>query len=150
MAWVIGQMLLIAAVAFAGPWRPGALPIPFSRTIGLVCFLYAAWTGLSGIWLLKRNLTPMPIPQSGSQLVTTGIYGLLRHPLYAAVMAMGFGWAALWSSLPALIIALVLVLFFRAKTLYEERLLCLKFPDYPSYAARVPRYFPKPGRPDVP
>jgi protein-S-isoprenylcysteine O-methyltransferase Ste14 len=147
MAWVTGQMLLIAAAGVAGPWWPGALGIPFGRSIGTVCFLYAAWTGLSGVRHLKRNLTPMPVPRSGGQLVTTGIYGFMRHPLYSAMMAMGLGWAAMWSSLPAFIIAVLLGIFLHAKTLYEERLLRLKFPDYPGYAARVPRYFPKLNRP---
>ena len=143
MTWVVGQMLLIAAAGFAGPWWPGLPAMPFSRGIGVVCFVYAAWAGLSGVVHLKRNITPMPVPRAGGQLVTTGIYGLMRHPLYSSMMAMGLGWAAVWSSLPAFFIAILLGLFLHAKTLYEEKQLRLKFPDYPAYAARVPRYFPK-------
>lgn len=143
MAWVIVQMLLLAAAVVAGPWWRGTAAMPFSRVIGALFFLYAAWTGLGGVGRLGRNRTPMPAPRADSELITTGIYGLMRHPLYASMMAMGLGWAFLWSSLPALGIAVVLIGFLHAKARYEERLLREKFSDYARYAAGVPRYFPK-------
>jgi protein-S-isoprenylcysteine O-methyltransferase Ste14 len=54
---------------------------------------YAAWMGLGGVRSLGGNLTPLPAPREGGELVATGIFARVRHPLYASVMAMGFGWA---------------------------------------------------------
>jgi len=141
-AWVIGQSILLAAVVIAAPVWAGQWPKVVSIGSGSVAFLYAAWTGLSGVARLGRNRTPLPAPRSGSVLITSGIYSLMRHPLYAAMMAMSVGWACFWSSGPALLIAGVFMVFLHAKARYEERLLCAKFEDYRDYASRVPRYLP--------
>lgn len=143
VGWVVVQMLLLAALAVVAPLWRGHWPLVLSMGLGIVSLCYAAWTGLRGVRGLGRNLTPLPVPRAGGELITTGIYARLRHPLYAAVMAMGLGWACLWSSGPALGIALLLILFLHAKTLHEERLLRAKFADYNRYAASVPRYFPR-------
>lgn len=140
--WVIGQSILLAAVAIAAPVWAGQWPKVVSIGIGSVAFLYAAWTGLSGVARLGRNRTPLPAPRSGSVLITSGIYSLIRHPLYAAMMAMSVGWACFWSSGTALLIAGAFIVFLHAKARFEERLLCAKFEDYPDYASRVPRYLP--------
>jgi protein-S-isoprenylcysteine O-methyltransferase Ste14 len=140
--WVIAQTLLLAAVGVAAPLWPGQWPKAVSVPIGSAAFLYAAWTGLSGVVRLGRFRTALPAPRAGSTLVTTGIYALVRHPLYAAMMAMGVGWACFWSSGMALAIAGVFIFFLHAKALFEERLLAARFDDYPRYASRVPRYLP--------
>jgi protein-S-isoprenylcysteine O-methyltransferase Ste14 len=141
--WVIGQTGFLAAVAIAAPLWSGDWPKAVSIGIGTVAFLYAASTGLAGVARLGRNRTPLPAPRSGSVLITSGIYGIIRHPLYAAMMAMSVGWACFWSSGIALLIAAAFIGFLHAKTRVEERLLCRAFQDYPSYAVKVPRYLPK-------
>jgi protein-S-isoprenylcysteine O-methyltransferase Ste14 len=141
--WVVVQILLLAALAVAAPLWRGHWPLVSSMGLGIVILCYATWTGLHGVRGLGRNLTPLPVPRAGGELITTGIYARLRHPLYASVMAMGLGWASLWSSFPALGIALLLVFFLHAKTLHEERLLREKFAGYNGYSASVPRYFPR-------
>jgi protein-S-isoprenylcysteine O-methyltransferase Ste14 len=142
MAWVIAQTLLLIAVGIAAPLWPGQWPGVVSVSIGSAAFLYAAWTGLGGVIRLGRNRTPLPAPRPGSTLVTTGIYARIRHPLYAAMMAMGLGWACFWSSGIALGIAAVFVVFLHAKARFEEGLLRARFEDYRRYASRVPRYLP--------
>jgi len=148
--WVIGQSLLLLAVAIAAPVWSGQWPKEVSVTLGSVAILYAAWTGLSGVARLGRNRTPVPAPRADSVLVTTGIYALIRHPLYAAMMAMAIGWASFWSSGVALIIAAALTVFLHAKARVEERLLCAKFENYPDYASQVPRYIPAWPKADKP
>ncbi len=141
-SWVIAQTILLVGVGIAAPLTPGAWPKGASVSIGSTAFLYAAWTGLCGVFRLGRNRTAEPAPRAGGTLVTTGIYALIRHPLYAAMMAMGVGWACFWSSGTALAIAGVFILFLHAKARFEERLLAARFGDYPRYASRVPRYIP--------
>ena len=143
MPWVVTQSVFLLAIGMAAPLWSGQWPKAASVSIGSLTFLYAAWTGLSAVVRLGRNRTPLPAPRPGSTLVTTGIYARIRHPLYAAMMAMGIGWACFWSSGIALGLALAFILFLHAKTRFEERLLCARFEDYPGYAARVPRYLPR-------
>ena len=142
IAWVFAQMLLLAALAIIAPWRRGHWPPALSFGLGVALMLYAAWTGLSGVRHLGRNRTPLPEPRAGGELVTTGIYSRLRHPLNASMMAMGCGWALLWSSPAGLALALALTLFLHVKTRLEEKLLRARFAGYADYARRVPRYIP--------
>jgi protein-S-isoprenylcysteine O-methyltransferase Ste14 len=144
--WVVVQMLLLAALGVVAPWQRDDWPALASTVPGALLFAYAAWTGLSGVRDLGRNLTPRPVPRDGGTLVTTGIYARLRHPLYASLMAMGFGWPLLWSSTAGLGLAVVLCAFLHAKARHEETHLCQHFPDYASYMRRVPRYLPWPRR----
>jgi protein-S-isoprenylcysteine O-methyltransferase Ste14 len=75
--------------------------------------------------------------------VTSGIYGLMRHPLYTAVFCGSLGWALLWASWPAAVAAaLCLGPVFDAKARIEERALRRRFPEYAEYAARVKRFVP--------
>lgn len=143
MAWVVAQSIFLVAIIIAAPLWPGQWPKAANVSIGSITYLYAAWTGLCAVVRLGRNRTPLPAPRPGSTLVTTGIYGRIRHPLYAAMMAMGIGWACFWSSGIALGLALAFILFLHAKARFEEGLLCARFEDYPAYAARVPRYVPR-------
>ena len=104
--------------------------------------LAGAWLGIAGVRVLGLNRTPFPEPRPGSQLVTTGIYARVRHPLYASVIALGFGWALLWSSGPALALAAAQAVFFYVKARFEERLLRERFAEYADYTRRVPRLVP--------
>ena len=54
-------------------------------------------------------------------------------------MAIGFGWVLLRGSHLAIGPATALALYLHAKAQHEERLFRARFPDYPDYAARVPR-----------
>jgi protein-S-isoprenylcysteine O-methyltransferase Ste14 len=51
-------------------------------TILTLCWLTAILFGTTGVIQIKHFLTPLPYPVDHNQLVTTGIYALVRHPLY--------------------------------------------------------------------
>lgn len=140
--WVVVQFILMFALLATGPvWR-GQWNSPAAMAAGGALLLLSAWVGLRG----KRNLgaqrTPFPRPKDDAQLVTSGLYAHTRHPLYAAVIALGFSWALLWQSWPALAIAVLQVPFFDAKARREERWLRELFPDYDGYSRRVKRFIP--------
>ena len=130
------------ALLGAGPWWRGQWPGRAAPAIGGALVLAGAWLGLAGVRVLGMNRTPFPEPKPGSQLVTTGIYARVRHPLYASVIALGFGWALLWRSGPALALAAAQAVFFHAKARLEERLLRERFAEYADYIRRVPRLLP--------
>jgi protein-S-isoprenylcysteine O-methyltransferase Ste14 len=141
--WVVAQFVLMLALLCAGPlWRK-QWPGNASLIVGAGLVLAGAWLGIAGVRVLGMNRTPFPEPKPGSQLVTTGIYARVRHPLYASVIALGFGCALLWRSGAALALAVVEVIFFYAKARFEERRLCEQFAAYSEYARRVPRFLPR-------
>ena len=140
--WVVGQMLLLGTVAVVAPRCRSTQPPVLALAGGAVLLACAAWMGLGGVRSLGRNLTPLPAPRPDGELVTSGIFAQVRHPLYASVMAFGFGWALLWGSRRALGPATAQALYLHAKARHEERLLCARFPEYEDYASRVPRCLP--------
>ena len=141
-AWVLAQFLLMIALLAAGPvWR-GQWEGMWSFVMGLVLLALGAWAGLLGKRDLGSQRTPFPRPKVDSQLVTTGIYAHVRHPLYLAVILLGSAWALLWCSWPAAALAVVQVVFFDAKARLEERWLREQFSEYAGYASRVKRFIP--------
>jgi len=138
---VAGQGVLLTAVALlAVGFCGGGFPIVVMTGIALM--LVGASVALAGAMALGRNLTPFPKPADSAQLVRHGIYAVIRHPLYTTVIAVAIGWALVWQSWPALLVAAMLIPFFHAKAHHEERWLREKFPEYAEYEKRVRRFIP--------
>ena len=140
--WVLGQSVLLGAVIAVGLlWRNQWQSLTFTLG-GALLLLIAAGCGLTGSVSLGRNLTPFPKPSVSARLVQTGIYGLMRHPLYTAVFCGSVGWSLIMQSWPALVAALALAPLFDGKARREERWLRQQFPDYAGYERRVRRFIP--------
>lgn len=141
-SWVVVQLTLMAVQFLSIFVKRKQWAAPASSVAGVALIAAAAAYGLPGTRSLGRNLTPLPEPKLSGKLVTTGMYAHVRHPLYASVMAFGFGWALLWRSWPALLLSAVQAAFLREKAKNEEKRLRARFPDYAAYARRVPRFLP--------
>lgn len=141
--WVLGQSLLMGAVAVGGILWPHTWHSRILIGSGVVLLCVAAVCGMAGAGALGRNLTPFPKPMAQGQLVQSGIYGLMRHPLYTAVLCAAMGWALVWQSCISLTFAVALGLFFNAKARREERWLRAQYPDYVEYEQRVRRFIPR-------
>ena len=98
---------------------------------------------LAGAIALGRNITPLPKPSEKAQLVRRGIFSLIRHPIYTGVMLVSLGWALVWQSWPALLMALGLIPFFDAKARREENWLREKVSEYGEYEKCVKRFVPR-------
>ncbi len=140
--WVVGQSLLLLAIAILGITSRAASKSLTIFVVGLVLFAVSAVCGIAGLLALGRNLTPFPKPSTTARFVQRGVYGLSRHPLYTAVFCAGLGWSLVWQSWPAFAVSLILGVFLDAKARHEERWLRRQFPDYAVYAQRVRRFIP--------
>jgi protein-S-isoprenylcysteine O-methyltransferase Ste14 len=141
--WAVAQFALKIAVIALGLWCRGHWPQRWLVTLGWGLLAIGLMVFVAGLAVLGRNLTPLPDPRPNAELVQHGIYTRIRHPLYTGVMAVSVGWALIWQSVPALVVALALIPFFHAKTRSEERWLCARFAGYPEYLKRVPRFLPR-------
>jgi protein-S-isoprenylcysteine O-methyltransferase Ste14 len=144
--WVWGQVALIVAVlALSGPLArrlPGQAG-GWTRWAALALLGLGVVVMFRGATDLGRNLTPETEPVPKAQLVTRGIYELVRHPIYLglsfvlmAVPLFARNWLV---ALGAFAVALG---YFEGKARAEERKLRLRFPRYREYAATVPRLLP--------
>lgn len=143
-AWFVGQMVLLAAIALAPRRLPGLPEWPAwtiwpGRIGGVLLGAAGGLVALAGARTLGPNLTPFPRPRAEGALVQDGVYGVVRHPIYAGILLGALGWSLLRRSFPALLLALALALFFDRKARREEEWLVEKFPEYAEYRERVRR-----------
>jgi protein-S-isoprenylcysteine O-methyltransferase Ste14 len=140
--WVFGQFTILFLIVTLGITCHGqSKPLPVVLC-GLAIIATSGMCGVFGAIALGRNLTPFPRPRSQTNLVQHGIYALIRHPLYTAVISAAVGWAFVWASWPALVASLVLAVFLDAKARREEQWLCGEFPEYAQYRQRVRKFLP--------
>ena len=127
---VVMVIVLIRLGAFRGhgintdAWRAG---------LGLV--LFAAGLGFA-IWAhvhIGRNWGSPMTQRDDPELVTSGPYQLVRHPIYSGILVAGFGTAMALSWQWLIAVALAGVYFLYSATV-EERYLSEQLPDtYPEY-----------------
>jgi protein-S-isoprenylcysteine O-methyltransferase Ste14 len=92
------------------------------------------------------NLTMLYVyfPQE-SKMTNSGIYQILRHPIYGAALYVGIGLSMIHANWYGLLVALVLPIFLTGWVrLVEEKELLERFPDYSDYRRRIPAFWPGP------
>lgn len=92
---------------------------------------------------LNTNLSPFPSPKTQSELITSGIFKFIRHPIYSSLIIGLVSWSLYQHSTYQLGISIILIVLFYFKSDYEERLLMQKFENYHSYKQKTGRFFPK-------
>lgn len=91
---------------------------------------------------LGRNWSPVPAIKEGHELVTSGPYSLVRHPIYTGVLCAALGTACTGSVIGAAVFGFGSVVFVSRIT-REERIMLELFPTaYPAYQARTKRLIP--------
>ena len=92
---------------------------------------------------LGRHLSPFPKPRSGSVLITTGTYAIVRHPMYTALLLGALAWCVWWFSAAHLLGATALFAFLDAKASREEKWLCETHSEYEEYRENVGKLIPR-------
>lgn len=75
--------------------------------------------------------------ESGQRVVTTGPYGLVRHPMYAAALPMLLGMVLALGSWWSLAVLAAMLPFLILRILDEERVLKRDLPGYRAYMRQV-------------
>lgn len=128
--------LLAAPAVVHGPW--GAHHVVAALCLGGSLALM--------LWTLRHNrlgnFNIRPLPKAAGQLVTSGPYRWVRHPMYSAVLLGAAGVAPLvpaaWGWLVWLLLGLVLWL----KAGLEEHWLCEQHAHYRTYMQTTRRFVP--------
>lgn len=145
VALVVLQLVLLAALLFEprGSWWPlNTVVLIVAAILAGSGFVIAVW----GVLALGHALTASPIPRPEASLVTHGVYGLVRNPIYSGLMLGGLGLVVFGASGWHLATWVALVLLLALKTRWEERMLAAEHPQFDAYAQRVGRFLPRIGR----
>lgn len=138
--WVVGQLALLGLYALGllgtDPVTDG-VGLGYARGSGLALMGAAIVIGVWSLGLIRRSLSVFPAPTSDAVLIRKGPFRLVRHPIYFAVVLGTIGLALAALNPAALVVSLVFVPFFMAKSGHEEDLLMERFPEYREYRSTV-------------
>ena len=140
MAGQVVLLVLLIALPGSDDW-----PTPsWLRTIAQVVFVAGVVVLIVAALGLGRALTPTPVPAERGDLRTAGVYGYVRHPIYSGVLLIVVGVTLRSGSWLTVAVAVVTFVFFDRKARWEEARLAERYPQYADYAARTPRFVPRP------
>ena len=128
--YTIGQFALIGAVLFGGIPVVGDL---LFLLLGPATMVLGIGLTVASVGNMGNALSPWPTPPSDGKLVTSGLYGKMRHPMYTGLICALLGYSILLSSAPRLILTGVLWAFANVKAEQEEKYLLETYPEYADY-----------------
>ncbi len=138
LVWVIDSFFL-AYTTVLNDYIPLGIRVPIG--IGLLIISgYLANRGLTTVFGEERE---------NATVISEGVFGLVRHPVYLSEILLYLGFLFLSISLAAAAVWAVAVVFLHFIARYEEKLLLDHFGDqYRDYMRTVPMWIPRPGRPN--
>jgi protein-S-isoprenylcysteine O-methyltransferase Ste14 len=145
IGYVAIQAILISLILF-GPRGPDLLSAEPLKLILLSCGISLGFTAIFIMLIaainLGKNLTPLPCPKDNAQLVQSGLYRFVRHPIYFGVLLAALAWLLIFPGAYILIYAIALFVLFDLKARREELWLVERFPAYSDYQMRVKKLLP--------
>ncbi len=139
--------ILLVAVAYTLLWQGRfweRSPRPWQVMFSIVFFVLASllsWTGAHALgrqWRIEAGLS------DDHELITSGPYRFVRHPIYTSMLGVLLGTGSLitpwWLLLPSL---LLFIIGTEIRVRIEDHLLASSFGDrFVEYRQRVPAYIP--------
>lgn len=146
--WVLIPFTVLGlALGFVPAWTDrlglGTLDGETLRWCGSIVAVVGFALRIGPVFVLGDRFSGLVAIQPGHTLVTTGIYGRIRHPSYLGIVVSGIGWSLAFRSGVGVLITALLIPPLVARMNAEERLLHDHFGDeYDAYRARTARFIP--------
>lgn len=113
------------------------------RWAGLALYIVGCIVRLVPVFILGRRFSGLVAIQEGHELVTGGMYGLIRHPSYLGLLLGLFGWDLIFRSAVGVLLSLLMIPPLVARMNSEEALLSSEFGEpYDTYRRRTWRLVP--------
>jgi protein-S-isoprenylcysteine O-methyltransferase Ste14 len=132
----VGQIVLIPLDVFRFHFvpKPGGLVSLF----GLALYVVGWW-----IMILAMKVNPFAVPvvrlqeERHQRVIDTGVYAVVRHPMYTGFVPMVMG-PALWlQSYVAALLAIFPIVVLATRSVFEERFLKRELGGYEAYTKKV-------------
>ncbi len=146
--WVIGVFALLGLLngympAYTDRIELWTLDGDGIRWLGVLLFVVGGALRLWPVYVLGHRFSGLVAIQPGHELLTTGIYSVIRHPSYLGLLTNALGWSLAFRSGVGMLITALLVPPLLARIHAEEALLRSQFGDaYEAYRARTSRLIP--------
>jgi protein-S-isoprenylcysteine O-methyltransferase Ste14 len=113
------------------------------RWLGVLLYTVGGILRLAPVFVLGRRFSGLVAIQPEHRLVTSGLYGIIRHPSYLGLFVLALGWGLAFRSGVGVLIAVLMLVVVLARIQAEERLLSESFgAEYDAYRARTWRLVP--------
>jgi len=113
------------------------------RWLGVAVFVAGGALRIWPVLVLGHRFSGLVAIQPGHALVTSGIYGVIRHPSYLGLLVNALGWALVFRSGVGVLLTALTLLPLLARIRAEEKLLRAHFGgEYDAYCARTSRLIP--------
>ena len=152
VVWVplVAAWMLLPTLSLSRTRGPLALPAfaitPAASVLrGLAALLALACLALTiECWKRMGSNWSMGIVERKTELVTSGLFRFVRHPIYALSVALMFASLVILPTLPMLIVAVLHIVLMNLKARNEERyLLATHGEAYQRYLDRTGRFLPR-------
>jgi protein-S-isoprenylcysteine O-methyltransferase Ste14 len=139
LVWMVIMPLDARRLGWTGHWPLALEALGLAMLLGASFFLFRAFTD-------NPFLSPLVRIQSErkQQVVSTGVYGFVRHPMYLGAILMMVGGPLLLGASRGLIVGAALSLVLAVRIVGEEKVLRRELEGYDAYRQKVRyRLFPR-------
>ncbi len=120
-------------------WTPGYLPFWLGAAVTLAGILFAVWAREH----LGRNWSRSVTIKQGHELITSGPYAVVRHPIYTGILAGFLGMAIAISQVRGFIAFVLIFIALLMKLRMEEKWMRSQFGEtYATYARQTAALVP--------
>jgi protein-S-isoprenylcysteine O-methyltransferase Ste14 len=135
ITWILDSFILHRSTVLAN-----IIPLTIRLTILGAALIIAFYLFKSGHVVVSGDQRP-------TQVVSTGAFRYVRHPLYLGSILIYFGLTVSTASLVCLGLLVVIILFYNYIASYEEKLLKVKMGEaYTAYQKSTGKWIPRLGK----
>jgi len=132
-----GIMFLLAFVSAGLCFRFGWLMLPFSVSIGAAVIFLAAYALYAEVLRENTYLSRTIEVQENQKVIDSGLYGIVRHPMYMATVLLFLAMPLVLGSVVSFIIILAYIPIIVKRIRNEEEVLTEGLAGYAEYKSRV-------------
>ncbi len=134
----LSGLMFISGFVVAGlDFRFGWLPLPKRVSIGAAVIFLLSYLIYAEVMRENAYLSRTIEVQEGQKVVDTGLYGIVRHPMYSATLLLFLAIPLILGSLYSFLIFLCYPLIIAKRIRNEEELLEKELEGYSEYKSKV-------------
>ncbi len=132
-----GLMFLMAFIAAGLSFRYGWLMLPFPVSVAAAVVFLAAYVLYAEVLRENTYLSRTVEVQENQKVIDTGLYGLVRHPMYIATVFLFLAMPLVLGSVISFLIMLAYIPIITKRIRNEEQVLSEGLPGYRDYMEKV-------------